>query len=72
MSDNHLSYLTESLNNICHYIDYRGRSYQDLATLQKTLNDLNFAINIRLIRDFKDHPEVAELFKLLETQKNKD
>ena len=63
------SYLIESLNNIHHYVNYRGRSYEDLATLQKAVHELNQGIDIRLIRDFKDHPEIAELFKLLSAKK---
>jgi hypothetical protein len=69
MSDRLLSYVTESLENLHHYVNYRGRSYEDLAILQKAVHELNQAIDIRLIRDFKDHPEMAELFKLLEAKK---
>ena len=65
------SYLIESLNNIHHYVNYRFRTYEDLATLQKAVHKLNRAIDIRLIRDFRDHPEIAELFKLLESKKSK-
>ncbi len=70
--DHFPSYLVEAFNNIHHYINYHGRNYEDLAILQKTVHELNRTIDIRLIRDFKDHPEIAELFKLLEAKKNKD
>ncbi len=66
------SYLTESLHNIHHYVNYRGRSYQDLAILQKAVNELNTVIDTKLSRDFKDHPEMQSSFQLLESKKNKD
>ena len=62
--DRFLSYVTESLNNLHHYVNYRGRSYEDLTNLQKAVDDLKSAINLRLVRDFKDLPEMAELLKI--------
>ncbi len=50
--DRFLSYVTESLNNLHHYVNYRGRSYEDLTNLQKAVDDLNLAIKTRLNRDF--------------------
>ena len=38
--DHFLSYVTESLNNLHHYVNYRGRSYEDLTNLQKAVDDL--------------------------------
>ena len=66
------SYLIEALNHIHHYVNYRGRNYEDLAILQKAVHELNRAIDIRLVRDFKDHPEMVELFQSFKVKKNKD
>ena len=62
--DSYPSYLSESLDNIHHYINYRGRNYQDLCNLQKAVDDLNLAINQRLNTDFRHIPEVAKSFKV--------
>ncbi len=62
--DRYPSYLIESLNNIHHYLNYRGRSYQDLAALQDSVDELKLMIDTRLIRDFSQIPEVAEMLKI--------
>ena len=62
--DHFLSYVTESLNNLHHYVNYRGRSYEDLTNLQKAVDDLKSAINTRLNRDFSHIPEVAKMLKI--------
>ncbi len=64
--DRLLSYVTENLDEIKHYINYRGRSYQDLVNLQKEIDELTLAITTRLVRDFKHIPEMAELLKIKE------
>ena len=61
--DRYPSYLIEALNNIHHYVNYRGRSYQDLTALQDSVDELKLMINTRLIRDFSQIPEVAEMLK---------
>jgi len=58
--DRYPYYLSESLDLVHHYVNYRGRSYQDLVDLQKAVDDLNLAINNRLIRGFKHIQSVAE------------
>lgn len=70
--DRYPSYLIKAFNDIHHYVNYRGRTYEDLAMLQKAVHELNQAIDIRLVRDFKDHPEMVELFEWLENKKVKD
>ncbi len=62
--DRYPSYLIEAFNNIHHYVNYRGRSYQDLAILQDSVDELKLMINTRLIRDFSQIPEVAEMLKI--------
>ena len=51
--DRLLSFVTDSLDNIQHYADYRGRNFDDLIALQKELDKINESINQRLVRDFK-------------------
>ena len=48
-----LSFVTDAINDIDHYIDYRGRSFEDLIAVQKQIDQLTGKINNRLVRDFK-------------------
>ena len=57
------SYLIESLNNIHHYVNYRGRTYHDLKSVLNAVVELKEMINTRLIRDFGHNSEVTKSSK---------
>ena len=50
--DHYPSYLIESLDNLHHYLNYRGRTYHDLKSLLQAVDELKLMINTRLNRDF--------------------
>ncbi len=54
------SYLQEALNLIEHYINYRGRTYEDLKAIHDELYELQLKIYRRGINDFSHIPEIAE------------
>ena len=50
--DHYPSYLIESLDNLHHYVNYRGRTYHDLKSVKNAVDELQRMINTRLNRDF--------------------
>ena len=50
--DRYPSYLIEALDHIEHYINYRGRTYHDLKSVQNAVDELKTAIDTRLNQDF--------------------
>ena len=50
--DRYPSYLIESLDNLHHYVNYRGRTYHDLKSVKNAVDELKLMIDTRLNRDF--------------------
>ncbi len=43
------SYLIESLDNLHHYLNYRGKTYHDLKSLKHAVDELKLMIDYQLL-----------------------
>lgn len=55
--DRLLSFVTDAIDSIDHYIDYQGRKFEELIAVQKEIDRLTQTINNRLVRDFKSQTQ---------------